>query len=39
LRGRETIEIAQGVAAGERVVMPSVAKQPELGDGQRIKLP
>ena len=37
LRGRETIEIAQGVAAGERVVTPSAAKQPELGDGQRIK--
>jgi HlyD family secretion protein len=37
LRGRETIEIAQGVAVGERVVTASVAKQPELGDGQRIK--
>ena len=38
LRGRETIEIAQGVAVGERVVTPSAAKQPELGDGQRIKV-
>ncbi len=39
LRGRETIEIAQGATAGERVVTPRAAKQPELGDGQRIKLP
>ncbi len=38
LRGRETIEIAQGVAAEERVVTPSGAKQPELGEGQRIKV-
>ena len=38
LRSRETIEIAQGVAAGERVVTPSAAKQRELGDGQRIKV-
>jgi HlyD family secretion protein len=38
LRGRETIEIAQGVAAGERVVTPSGANQPELAEGQRIKV-
>jgi len=35
LRGRETVEIAQGVTAGEEVAMPAEPKQ-ELKDGQRI---
>jgi HlyD family secretion protein len=39
LRGRETIEIAKGAAAGDRVVTPRTAMQPELGDEQRITVP
>ena len=35
LRGRETVEIAQGVSAGEQAVKPGEPKQ-ELSDGQRI---
>ena len=35
LRGRETVEIAQGVSAGEQVVKPGEPKQ-ELSDGQRV---
>jgi HlyD family secretion protein len=35
LRGRETVEIAQGVSAGEQVVRPGEPKQ-ELSDGQRV---
>ena len=35
LRGRETVEIAQGVSAGEQVVKPGDPKQ-ELSDGQRV---
>jgi len=35
LRGRETVEVAQGLAAGEQVVQPRDPKQ-ELTDGQRI---
>jgi HlyD family secretion protein len=35
LRGRETVEIAQGAAAGEQVVKPGEPKQ-ELSDGQRV---
>jgi len=35
LRGREAVEIAQGVSAGEQVVKPGQPKQ-ELSDGQRI---
>jgi HlyD family secretion protein len=39
LRGRETVEIAQGLAAGESVVAPYDVKQPPLTDGQRIGKP
>ena len=35
LRGRETVEIAQGVSVGEQVVKPGEPKQ-ELSDGQRV---
>ena len=35
LRGRETVEIAQGVSVGEQVVKPGELKQ-ELSDGQRV---
>jgi HlyD family secretion protein len=35
LRGRETVEMAQGASAGEQVVRPGDPKQ-ELGDGQRV---
>jgi hypothetical protein len=35
LRGREAVEIAQGVSAGEQVVKPGEPKQ-ELSDGQRV---
>ena len=36
LRGRETVEVLQGVAAGEQVVKPSETKKQELNDGPRI---
>ena len=35
LRGRETVEIAQGVSVGEQVVKPGEPKQ-DLSDGQRV---
>ena len=38
LRGRETVEMTQGVSAGEQVVKPGAPKQ-ELSDGQRISAP
>jgi len=38
LRGRETVEITQGVSAGEQVVKPGEPKQ-ELTEGQRISAP
>ena len=38
LRGREAVEIAQGVSAGEQVVKPGEPKQ-ELSDGQRVSAP
>jgi HlyD family secretion protein len=38
LRGRETVEIAQGASAGEQVVRAGEPKQ-ELSDGQRISAP
>jgi HlyD family secretion protein len=37
LRGRETVEIAQGLSAGENVVAPADPKQPPLKPGQRVK--
>ena len=36
LRGREAVEITQGLAAGELVVAPTDAKQPALKPGQRV---
>jgi RND family efflux transporter MFP subunit len=36
LRGRELVEITQGVAAGERVVAPADPKQQPLKAGQRV---
>jgi HlyD family secretion protein len=36
LRGRETVEITQGVSAGEQAVTPGGPKQPPLTDGLRI---
>jgi len=38
LRGRETVEIVQGVSVGEHVVKPGEPKQ-ELSEGQRISAP
>jgi HlyD family secretion protein len=38
LRGRETVEIAQGVSAGEQVVKPGEPKQ-ELSNGRRVSAP
>ncbi len=38
LQGREKVEIAKGVKAGEQVVCPAAAKQAALTDGQRIKV-
>ncbi len=37
LRGADTIEITQGLAAGETVVVPAGPKQSPLKSGQRIK--
>jgi HlyD family secretion protein len=39
LRGRETVEVTQGVSAGEQVVAPREARQPALSDGLRISAP
>ena len=36
LRGRETVEVAQGLSAGEKVVAPANSKQPPLKPGQRV---
>jgi HlyD family secretion protein len=36
LRGRETVEVSQGLSAGDQVVKPAEPKQ-ELSDGQRVK--
>lgn len=36
LRGRETVEVAQGVSAGDQVLRPDNQKQAELTDGKRI---
>jgi HlyD family secretion protein len=37
LRGRDTVEVAQGLSAGEQVVAPAESKQAPLKPGQRIK--
>jgi HlyD family secretion protein len=39
LRGRDTLEVVQGLALGELVLAPREPKQPPLTDGLRIKLP
>lgn len=36
LRGRETVEVTQGLSAGEKVVAPADPKQPPLKPGQRV---
>jgi HlyD family secretion protein len=36
LRGRDAVEVAQGLSAGERVVAPADPKQPPLKPGQRV---
>jgi HlyD family secretion protein len=36
LRGRDTVEVTQGLSAGEKVVVPADPKQPSLKPGQRI---
>jgi HlyD family secretion protein len=36
LRGRETVEVTQGLSAGENVVGPADPKQPPLKPGQRV---
>jgi HlyD family secretion protein len=36
LRGRETVEVTEGLAAGEKVVAPADPKQPPLKPGQRV---
>ena len=36
LRGRETVEVTQGISAGETVVAPTDPKQPPLKPGQRV---
>jgi HlyD family secretion protein len=36
LRGRETVEVTQGLSAGEKVVAPANPKQPPLKPGQRV---
>ncbi|MGH7967905.1 MAG: efflux RND transporter periplasmic adaptor subunit, partial [Limisphaerales bacterium] len=38
LRGREAVEVAQGLSAGEQVLRTAGRKQAELADGQRIAL-
>jgi HlyD family secretion protein len=39
LRGRESVEVTQGLSPGERVVAPREAKQPPLTDGHRVSVP
>jgi len=36
LRGRATVEVTQGLSAGEVVVAPADPKQPPLKAGQRV---
>lgn len=36
LRGREKVEVTQGLAAGEKVIAPADPKQPPLKPGQRV---
>jgi HlyD family secretion protein len=39
LRGRETVEVTQGLSAGEKVVALADPKQPPLKAGQRVRVP
>jgi HlyD family secretion protein len=39
MRGRDTVEVIQGLQAGDRVAAPSEGKQAPLADGQRIHVP
>lgn len=39
LRGPDTVEIAQGLAAGDRVILPAAPPPATLQSGQRIKRP
>jgi HlyD family secretion protein len=39
LRGRDTVEVIQGLSASEQVVAPADPKQPPLRPGQRIIIP
>jgi HlyD family secretion protein len=39
LHGRETVEIAHGLTAGERIVTTAGPKQPPLKPGQRVAAP
>ena len=36
LRGRDTVEVTEGLSAGETVVAPTDSKQPPLKPGQRV---
>ena len=38
LRGREAVEVTQGLAVGEKVVAPADPKQPPLKPGQRVSV-
>lgn len=37
LRGRDTVEVTEGLSAGERVAVPADSKQSPLKPGQRVK--
>jgi HlyD family secretion protein len=39
VRGREMVEVTQGLSAGEKVVTPADPKEPPLKSGQRVKVP
>ena len=36
LRGRDSVEVTEGLSAGEKVVAPADPKQPPLKPGQRV---
>jgi HlyD family secretion protein len=38
LRGREMVEVAKGLSAGEKVVAPADPKQPPLKPSQRVSV-
>ena len=39
LRGRDSVEVVQGLSAGDLVVAPKETKQPPLAEGARISVP